>query len=322
MHPFNSPAAVREALEHYCLRPSKTTGRPLSAKTGKWMRYIMTDTAAEAFASGLTGNALMWDLDRRFETAPKTYRSIGIVALAQFANYYGLLNPDEYRWWCAEGNARYKPEKPVSERILSRATLKAYFDPFLEVDVDRFTQARLYCYSSLLLLSGARHNAIITLKSANINITETVATINITRLKSANTALHTIHIPMDVPLPNGRPVGEAIHGYLNLRPESEYFFTDWYGKHGSGLDMSIRHQLHAHASKYCERHITPHMFRFTCASIVADHVGIKQAQQILGHAQMSTTLRYAGHFYDNVSSKTITTAFKGFADHKDESYIQ
>jgi hypothetical protein len=40
---------------------------------------------------------------------------------------------------------------------------------------------------------------------------------------------------------------------------------------------------------------------------------LKQAQQLLGHSDMRTTLRYAGHFYDNVSRKTIANGFSSFA---------
>lgn len=322
MKVFSSPAAVHEAIDHYALRPSKTTGRPLSPGTGRRVHKLMTDAAAEVFCSGLTGNELMWALDRALANEKPTYRSIGLVMLAQFANYYGLLETKEYKWWCMECNARYKPQVPISEKILPREVLKDFFDPFASMHDGYYHDARLYCYTALLLLSGARHTAILDLKPSDISITENVCTITIRRLKSANTAPQIIHIPMDVPLPNGRPVGEAIYGYITLRPDdAKMFFCGVNGEHSGGLSMSMRHQLERHSLRYCTKRITPHMFRFTCASIISDHVGVKQAQQLLGHTQMNTTLRYAGHFYDNVSSKTIASGFYGYTNHKDESFV-
>lgn len=315
MSTFTSTDQVADALEHYCLRPSKITGRQLSVSTARRLRYLMTDEAKSVFASGLTGGDLMRALDRCYENEARTYRSLGIVMLAHFANYYGLLSDAECKWWSAEGNKRYKPSKPVKERIISREDLKVYFDGFLEKSPDHFTASRLYCLSSLLLLTGARAQAIIEIKVSDIKITETEAAISIRRLKSANTEPQVIHIPLDVPLPNGRPFGEALYGWLDVRLQNDLMFMDVNNTHGSGLGMSIRHQMEKHGKRHGLKHITPHMFRFTCASIISDHVGLKQAQQLLGHSEMRTTLRYAGHYYDNVSKATISNGFNQFANH-------
>jgi integrase len=312
---FTSAAAVDEGLEHYSLRPSKMTGRPLAATTVRRIRYFMTPKAKDVFTSGLTGHELMIAIDRAFETESKTHRSIGIIMIAQFANYYGLIDDEVYAWWSKEGDKRYKPNKPVAERIIQRDKLKRYFDRFLQDDPNHFTAARLYCFSSILLLTGARQHAIVELKMDEFTLTETEMTINIKRLKSANSALHTIHVPLDVLLPNGRPFGEALYRYLSLRFNNEYFFMDTENRHGSGLHMSLRHQMERHGKLADCGHITPHMFRFTCASIISDHIGVRQAQQLLGHTDMKTTLRYAGHFYDNVSKATISNGFSSFSNH-------
>lgn len=317
MSPFTTVAQVDDALRHYCLRPSKITGRQLSPATAKRLDNLMTDDAKRAFASGLTGNELMWAIDRAYENEARTHRSLGLVMLAHFANYYGLITDQETKWWSAEGNKRYKPSKPVAERILQRDKLKAYFDQFLAQSPDHFTAARLYCYSSLLLLSGARQKAILQLRMADMRVTETELTISIQRLKSANTAPQVIHLPLDVPLPNGRPFGEALYAWLDTRFPNEHLFMDTTNSHGTGLAMSIRHQMDKCAAKAGIDYITPHMFRFTCASIIADHVGIKQAQQLLGHSELRTTMRYAGLAYENVSRATITNGFGQFATHQD-----
>lgn len=318
MSPFTSVEHVDDALKHYCLRPSKITGRQLSASTAQRLSYLMTSDAKRIFASGLTGNELMWAIDRAFEKEPRTHRSLGLVMLAHFANYYGVLSNEETKWWSAEGNKRYKPSKPVAERILQRDALKAYFDGFLLQPTDQFTAARLYCYSALLLLSGARRKAITDLRMSEMRVTETELTLSIQRLKSANTAPQVIHIPLDVPLPNGRPFGEALYSWLDARFQNEYVFMDTTNSHGTGLPTSIRHQMDKHAQKAGIDYITPHMFRFTCASIIADHVGLKQAQQLLGHSEMRTTMRYAGLAYDNVSRATISNGFGQFATHQDD----
>lgn len=317
MSPFTTVAQVEDAMKHYCLRPSKITGRQLSDATAKRLGYLMSDEAKRLFASGLTGNDLMWAIDAAFVHEPRTYRTLGIVMLAQFASYYGMLTDDQAKWWASEGNKRYKPATPVAERIMSREELKTYFDGFLTMPPDGFVNTRLYCFSALLMVTGARHRAIVNLKMSDMRLTDTELTISITRLKSANNAQHVIHIPLDTPLPNGRPFGEALYGWLNLRPGHQMLFVDVNGVHGPGLFMAIRHQIAKHSSALGMRHVTPHMFRFTCASIIADHVGIKQAQQLLGHSEMRTTLRYAGQFYDNVSRTTIANGFNQFASHKD-----
>lgn len=312
---FTSVDQVTDALAHYCLRPSRTTGRPLADSTAKRLGYLLTDDIKQVFASGLRGNDLMWAIDRAYEGSARTNRSLGIVMLAQFANYYGMLSDEEAKWWSVEGNKRYKPLKPVSERIIQRDALKVYFDGFLEQSPDHFTAARLYCISSLLLLTGARALAIFELKMTDIKLTETDATITMRRLKSSNTAPQIIHIPLDVPLPNGRPFGEALYGWLDIRLQNDMLFMDVNNACGRGLGMSIRHQMEKHGKRLGLPKFTPHMFRFTCASIISDHVGIKQAQQLLGHTELRTTMRYAGQFYDNVSKATISNGFNQFATH-------
>lgn len=317
MSPFTTVAQVDDALKHYCLRPSKTTGRQLSPATAQRLGYLMTHEAKRVFASGLRGNELMWALDRAFESEARTHRSLGLVMLSHFANYYGLLTDAEAKWWSAEGNKRYKPSKPVAERILQRDELKAYFDQFLTKTPDHFTAARLYCFSALLLLSGARRKAIVQLRMSDLRVTETELTLSLERLKSANTAPQIIHIPLDVPLPNGRPFGEALYAWLDARLPNDRLFMDTTNQHGSGLAMSIRHQMDKYAARAGLSHISPHMFRFTCASIISDHVGIKQAQQLLGHSELRTTMRYAGLAYDNVSRSSISNGFGQFATHVD-----
>jgi integrase len=316
MSQFPTTDALNQSLKHYMMRVSKTTGRQLSNGTARRMRYFMTPAAEQVFVSGVTGPELMRQLDIALEDESKSHRSFGMVMLAQFANYHGLLSDDDYKWWAKEGNRRFKPNKPVAERIIQRDTLKKLFDGFLTDDPHDFTAARTYCLAALLLLTGARHRAIVDIKNSDYTLTETEMTIKMRRLKSANNAPHTIHIPLDVLLPNGRPVGEAIYRYLNVRLQSDWFFMDVNNNHNAGLEMSMRHHLERHARYHGCGHITPHMFRFTCASIISDHVGLKQAQQLLGHSDMRTTLRYAGHFYDNVSRSTIANGFSNFANHE------
>lgn len=314
---FTTHEEVANALEHFLLRPSKSTGQQITAHTAKSVRYFFTPKVKDAFCSGLTDGELMREIDHALLGESKTHRSIGVVCISQFANYYGLTSRETHLWWSREGNKRYKPNKPVSERIISKENLKKYFDAFLSDDPSHFTQARLYLYSALLLLSGARQRAIINLKMSDITLTESELTLSIKRLKCANISRQIIHIPLDVKLPNGRPFGEAVYRYLALRPSTDELFVDTLGVHGPGLFMSMMHQMERQGKRTGIGHVTPHMFRFTCASIVSDHVGIKQAQQLLGHTDMKTTLRYAGQFYNNVSRSTIANGFAGLS----ESYV-
>lgn len=315
---FQSVDEVSNAIEHFLLRTSKSTSRQITAGTARNTRYHFTPKVREVLCSGLSDGELMREIDHALLGESKTHRTIGVVAIAQFANYYELINDEVYKWWAREGNRRYKPNKPVSERIISKENLKKYFDLFLQDDPSHFTQARLYLYSALLLLSGARQKAIVSLNMEDITLTESELTLSIVRLKSSNTARQEIHIPLDVKLPNGRAFGEAVYRYLALRPNTKELFVDTLGVHGPGLFMSMMHQMEKHGKRAEIGHVTPHMFRFTCASIVSDYVGIKQAQQLLGHSELRTTMRYAGQFYANVSKTTISHGFGSLS----ESYIQ
>lgn len=311
---FANVDEVSNALDHFLLRPSKATGRQVSEHTVRNTRLYFTDEVKQTFCLGLRDGELMRALDAALEGKSKSHRSLGVVCVAQFANYYGLVDEENYLWWVREGNRRYKPNKTVAERIIPKENLKAYFDLFLQDDPSHFTQARLYLYSSLLLLSGARQRAIVGLNYDDITIANDEVTLSIKRLKSYTTSRQTINIPMDVKLPNGRPFGEPLYRYYALRPNTKELFVDVEGVHGPGLFMSMMHQMEKHGKRAGIGHVTPHMFRFTCASIVSDYVGVKQAQQLLGHHDLRTTMRYAGQFYDNVSRQTIVNGFGSLAN--------
>lgn len=306
---FQSHAEVDHALEHYLLRPSKTTGRQLSHHTADRNRLFLTSKVKDLFCGNLRDGEFMRAVDRAFDSESKSHKTVGIVSIGQLANYYGIVNDEEYKWWAKEGNRRYKPNKTVAERIIPKDNLKRYFDSFLSDPPDHFTQSRLYLYSALLLVTGARQKSIINIKMSDFTLNESEMTLNIVRLKSAMSTMQTIHIPLDVPLPNGRPFAESLYQFLSLRLPNEYLFMDIEGVHGPGLFMSLMHQMRRQGHRAGIGHVTPHMFRFTCASIISDHVGLKQAQYLLGHADIKTTLRYANLQYENTSRASISNGF-------------
>jgi integrase len=306
---FTSRAEVQDAVEHFLLRPSRITGEPLSEFYKKRVRHCFDDTAKDLFVSGLRGGDLMRAVDKHLATRARTYASIGMVVISQVAYYYDLLTESEYIKWMREGASRYKPKRPVSEKILNKEQLKDYFDIFLDYSYDHFYNARLQCYASLLLLTGARSGAIVPVKMKDFTLTETDMTLKIKRLKSGNHQEQVIHIPLDVPLPHGKKFGEVLYQWLSIKPVADYLFCDLNGDHKSGIQMALYHRMFDQGQKIGMERVTPHMFRFTCASIVADHVGVRQAQQLLGHSDYKTTLRYANIFYDNTSKTSISTAF-------------
>ena len=318
MYQFSSIAEVDHAIEHFLLRTSKTTGRQISEDTRRNTRYYFTPKVRQVFCQGLRDGDLMRAVDLAMVDESRSHRSVGIVHVSQFANYYGLVTDEVHSWWAREGNRRHKPLKPLSDRIISKENLKKYFDMFLQDDPSNFVRARLYFFSALVLLTGARRKALIELRNSDLAITESELTVSITRLKSATRTKQLIHIPLHVVLPNGRPFGEALYRYLALRPDTPELFVDIHGKHGTGLATGIVHSMERNGELAGIGHITPHMFRFTCASIVSDYVGIKQAQQLLGHSEMRTTLRYASQSFDNTSRTTIASSFSTLA----QSYQQ
>ena len=64
------------------------------------------------------------------------------------------------------------------------------------------------------------------------------------------------------------------------------------------------------------RHLTPHRFRFTAASIIAHEVGIHQASLILGHEDVATTEQYVLRGYVDATADTIHDAFARFHERK------
>lgn len=310
---FTTRAEVESAIEHYLMRPSRITGEHLSPSYKKRVRLSFSDEIKDLVLGNLRGGDLMRAIDIELTKRKRTYSSVGLVVIAQVLYYYDYINEEEYKRWMREGTNRYKPRRPLSEKIMSKDQLKAYFDIFLTYPYEDFFASRLYVYSALLLITGARSGAIIPVKMTDFTLTETEMTLKIKRLKSGNHQYQVIHVPLDVPLPNGQKFGEALYRYLSVRPSSEYLLCDEDGAHKSGITMSMNHRMNRHGRNLGMDRLTPHMFRFTCASIISDHVGVRQAQQLLGHADLKTTLRYANVFYDNTSKVSIANGFNALA---------
>ena len=90
----------------------------------------------------------------------------------------------------------------------------------------------------------------------------------------------------------------SLRDYLSDKKHpSEYLFSRSrapYGKVTSkALQDEIKH-IRDRASDHLQTHITPHVFRHTMAtSALRNGMRVEQVQQLLGHASLDTTMRYA-----------------------------
>lgn len=87
----------------------------------------------------------------------------------------------------------------------------------------------------------------------------------------------------------------AIQKYLDIKKKynliSSYFFVNWHGGHMS--EESARRMIRSISSATVHKHITPHMFRHTFASMLLNlNVDIRYIQELMGHSSINTTQIY------------------------------
>lgn len=300
------------AIGTFLSRPSKMTGRAYTDSTFQQYSKFFPEKVIKILASGLRGADLMISLDDALMGDSRKMRSVGMLTILRFCEYAGLVGPDERAVWRHELSRRYPQKSRAEDKILSPTDLRKYFDGFLMQEPGNFTNERLHFYSAILLLTGARGEAIIKLKETDIVASGRVLSIRIPRLKSARNQDQIINVPMDTVLPHGKTIGGVYYEYMDCKPESEYIFVNIHGESKEYMLKSMALFMQRHCFKAKCRHVSPHMFRFTCASIVSDLVGIRQAQQLLGHASVLTTQKYAGIGYVNTTAESIAQGFSKF----------
>lgn len=106
--------------------------------------------------------------------------------------------------------------------------------------------------------------------------------------------------PRSVPL--SAEAFDAIQGWLAVRPiKSAYIFTgNGYNEDGSVIlyhDQPMKRQTAGHRIKQCAKslgidHLKAHDFRRFVATQLIKKDGIRSAQKVLGHANISTTAQY------------------------------
>lgn len=308
---INTPELFVRAFDEFYNRTSVRTGQPVKQETKQRDRRFFTPAVIDAICSGLHGDDLMRRVDQALAPESKSHRSIGMVVIAYFCFYHGLIDEGQRIRWRREGRSREHARRPIEDKILSPEDVRLFFERFNQLDPNDFVNQRLHLWCSMLLLTGARRRALTALKMEDIRLTETVMSVAIPRLKTGYESKQTINIPLDTMLPHGRTFGEVLYMYLGIKQPSEYLFIMRDGTWTEVLPYILSKHVWKHGKKAgcANEKITPHMFRFTCATIIADTVGIRQAQQLLGHSSIMTTQHYANKFFYNNTADTISQAF-------------
>jgi len=138
-----------------------------------------------------------------------------------------------------------------------------------------------------LLDTGARYSEIAGLQWKNINLTE--RTISLWRPKVQNESI--------------LYMTDRVHRVLRRRHEvkqSQYLFTNSKGEKRGYSTVSIRRAFRRAGLSDC----TIHTLRHTHASrLIQNGINIYEVREILGHADIKTTMRYAHLEQKNVSSR-------------------
>ena len=83
----------------------------------------------------------------------------------------------------------------------------------------------------------------------------------------------------------------AIRDQLGSAAKSQYFFINWSGMRLN--ENSVRYAVRMISAHTIKRHITPHMFRHTFATLLLENgVDIRFIQELLGHSSIKTTMIY------------------------------
>lgn len=314
---LTSVAAVEEALALFNNRISTRTGRTISKSYQVLARTSLTDKVKQVIASGLRGDALMLAIDIALDGEKPSKRGLGMRVLAMFCEYFQLIDAGVALKWKRIGGKRCVPRRSPKEKVLLPNELSALFGVIAAQGEKSIAYARLHVWVSLLLLTGARREEITPLKYSDLSLTEQTLTIRLMRKKTLTDSPDYIEIPLATMLPSGVAFGDALMQYLHMHPGSGYLFATnadateypyWLARYLASLLTRS-----AELAGLGHRNISAHSLRYTCATIVSDYVGTRQAQRLLGHSSVLTTERYAGHYYSNDTAKVIGKAFSNFS---------
>jgi integrase len=297
------------ALTRFFSRTSKRTGRPIAEVTVARDKTFFNDDIRDVFCSGLTGDDLMRRLDEYAHLKPLSWRHIGLYNYCQFARYNGLIDGLQADFWKHEAISRRVTQVTAEDKILQPDDLSKVFNHLASLDHSVHHNARLHLYVALSFVCGARRSALSDLRMDDFSLTKTELVLKMPRLKSPSLSKLVVHVPLDTVLPHNRTVGDVLYTYLSVRTPGEHLFNEQDGSFNDKVRYALGMAVKRMGDKLGVHKLSPHSFRYTFASMVSDYVGIRQAQAVLGHANITTTQRYAGVGYSNMSADTITSGF-------------
>lgn len=307
--PF-TPETLRECINLYARRPSKTTGRAaMSPHTLYIIQSVLnSDWFLPALLSGSVGDDLVVALMQSAVDAPKTYRTSYMrKVVLPFLEWCGKINAWEASQWRKKIPAG-KVARSAIDRIPTSDELVRVFDYASQrSSTGRFTWVRDYLYLATLYATGTRATQPAYLRMPDdVTVMHDRITFFFRRLKSASDMRQRITVPFSARLPNGDYYGTVVSRYLDImNPDASYFFypEDDPTKMYVRPDVRMRQQFYEPLGlEMCN-----HALRAMVASNTASAYGTHAAQRILGHASIVTTERYVDAYEKDDSMAVVAS---------------
>lgn len=282
-------------------------------ETFKRSLYVfLLDGMPELFTSESTNMDFVQKATALMQDAPESYYSHGLKSyVIPFAWWCGIIDADTMlRWKRLVPN--YRAAVHVIDRTPSTKDVVSFFtDLRTRHDANDFWSC---CYDAIactLLLTGARRQQIVSLvagQDVHVAFDEAGDTVRFKFIpyKDYSRNRHMVVVPLSTSLPGGGTYGDYLYDWIDARPRvAESFFCR---PDGTPLNPRmiydfIRTRFHQSTGTA----YTPHAMRSFTVSLVANTQSVEQAQHLVGHRHLSTTMKYHNPYANGSQSAAIIT---------------
>lgn len=285
---------TREQIEHdyhvYVSMPTQKRNKMGEASAYRLLRslYDFLDwTKKDELPIGAELTSLLREWAATKTDIAQSTRSLllnGVIAMFVEFGYLDTLSSAVLR-------RRYAPkgQGAWSNKALTDEQIVIVLNEIAKYGLSDFRKLRNYVITASLLLTGSRISQFLEVK--DWYICETHISFGLKRAKSREQDLVWKDVPLCIVLPDGRNYGEVISEYVERReyeaPQSEYFIVS-----STGRPVLYNTYLTLFHKRNFPFKVTPHTLRHTAATIIAERVGVLQANKVLDHSSIGMTQKY------------------------------